>query len=332
MGIKRNVRMEKIPGGELEDSCVLSGVMINKYPLHHQMSRRIENPRVLLMDCAMEHNAIKLMCDNILAVKPDIVITEKGCSDLAIHYMIEAGVTCMRRLRKTDNNRVAKVCGATIVNSTDEITDADVGTKCGLFFAEKLTSEEWFSHFVECEDPKACTIIIRGGTKDTQQEIWHNMNDAMQVAKNIIASPSLLPGGGATEMAVAQGLREKAKSIEGVMQIPYSAVADALEVIPRTLAENCGATVIRLITTLRAKHANREGVTWGIDGNRGTLADMHELGIWEPSLVKTQTIKTAIESACLLLRIDDIHSGIAKSGGGGGGQPQGGGMEEEHQN
>jgi len=355
--IKRNVRMEKIPGGELEDSCVLSGVMINKYPLHHQMSRRIENPRVLLMDCAMEYkkgesqtdveltkeedfrkmldmeqNAIKLMCENILAVKPDIVITEKGCSDLAIHYMIEAGVTCMRRLRKTDNNRVAKVTGATIVNSTDEITDADVGTKCHLFFAEKLTSEEWYSHFVECEDPKACTIIIRGGTKDTQQEIWHNMNDAMQVAKNIISSPSLLPGGGATEMAVAHGLREKAKSIQGVMQIPYTAVANALEVIPRTLAENCGATVIRLITTLRAKHANREGATWGIDGNRGTLADMHDLGIWEPSLVKTQTIKTAIESACLLLRIDDIHSGIARQGGGGGGgQPQGG-VEEEHQN
>merc|ERR1711966_396028 len=100
----------------------------------------------------------------------------------------------------------------------------------------------------------------------------------------IIASPSLLPGGGATEMAVAHGLRERAKNIEGVMQIPYSAVAEALEVIPRTLAENCGATVIRLITQLRAKHANREGSTWGIDGNKGTLADMQELGIWEPSL------------------------------------------------
>merc|ERR1711865_48556 len=118
----------------------------------------------------------------------------------------------------------------------------------------------------------------------------------------------------------------------GVMQIPYSAVADALEVIPRTLAENCGATVFRVVTQLRAKHANREGSTWGIDGNRGTLADMQELGIWEPALVKTQTIKTAIESACLLLRIDDIHSGIAHKGPGGDGGPQGGGMEEEHQN
>merc|ERR1711998_763723 len=355
--IKRYARIEKIPGGELEESRVLSGVMINKYPLHHDMSRRIENPRVLLMDCPMEYkkgesqtdveltkeedykkmldmeqDAIKLMCDNIVAVKPDVVITEKGCSDLAIHYMLKAGITCMRRLRKTDNNRIAKVTGATIVNGTDEISESDVGTKCGLFYSEKLTSEEWYSFFVECEDPKACTIIIRGGTKDTQQEIWHNMNDAMQVAKNIISAPSLLPGGGATEMAVAQGLRERGKAIQGVMQIPYLKVAEALEVIPRTLAENCGATVIRLITQLRAKHANREGSSWGIDGNKGTLADMSELGIWEPALVKSQTLKTAIESACLLLRIDDIHSGISKSGGGGeGGPAPEGGMEEEHQ-
>jgi len=357
--IKRYARIEKIPGGDLEDSHVLNGVMVNKYPLHHDMARRVENPRVLLMDCPMEYKKgesqtdveltkeedyrkmldmeqdyIKQMCDNIIAVKPDIVITEKGCSDLAIHYMLKAGIVCMRRLRKTDNNRVAKVTGATIVNSTDEITEDDVGTKCKLFYSEKLTSEEWYSFFVECEDPKACTIVVRGGTKDTQQEIWHNLNDAMQVAKNIIAAPSLLPGGGATEMAVAQALRVKAKSIEGVMQVPYMAVANALEIIPRTLAENCGATVIRLITQLRAKHANREGSTWGIDGNLGTLADMSELGIWEPALVKSQTIKTAIESACLLLRIDDIHSGIAHKGQPGAPEPgttevQG---EEAHQN
>jgi T-complex protein 1 subunit gamma len=358
--IKRYARIERIAGGDLEDSHVLNGVMINKYPLHHDMARRVENPRVLLMDCPMEYkkgesqtdveltneedykkmldmeqNAIKQMCDNIIAVKPDIVITEKGCSDLAIHYMLKAGIVTMRRLRKTDSNRVAKVTGATIINSTDEILESDVGTQCKLFYSEKVTSEEWYSFFVECEDPKACTIIVRGGTKDTQPAVGPKLNDAMQVAKTIIASPSLLPGGGATEMAVAQGLRERGKAIEGVQQVPYLAVAEALEVIPRTLAENCGATVIRLITQLRAKHANREGHTWGIDGNKGVLADMQELGIWEPALVKSQSIKTAIESACMLLRIDDIHSGIAHKGGSGEQQPQQGGevqQEEGHQN
>merc|ERR1711907_184761 len=168
----------------------------------------------------------------------------------------------------------------------------------------------------------------------TQYELARNLNDAMQVARNVICNPKLLPGGGATEMAVAQALREKAASVEGVAQIPYVAVAEALEVIPQTLAENCGANVIRVVTALRAKHANKEGPTWGIDGHKGSLADMAEVGVWEPFVVKSQTIKTAIESACLLLRIDDIHSGISRKGQPGAPEPgttevQG---EEAHQN
>merc|ERR1712054_307162 len=193
-----------------------------------------------------------------------------------------------RRLRKTDNNRLAKCCGATIVNKVEEIQESDIGLECNLFECKKI-GDEWWSYFVECQDPKACTILVRGGTRDTQYEIARNLNDAMQVA-----------------------LKVKAAEIEGVASIPYSAVGEALEIIPHTLAENCGANVIRVVTALRAKHANKEGPTWGIDGNKGTLADMAEVGVWEPFVVKAQTIKTAIESACLLLRIDDIHSGISR--------------------
>jgi len=174
---------------------------------------------------------------------------------------------------------------------------------------------------------------VRGGTRDTQYEIARNLNDAMQVARNVICNPKLLPGGGATEMAVAQALKVKAAGIEGVASIPYAAVGEALEIIPQTLAENCGANVIRVVTALRAKHANNEGSTWGIDGNTGVLADMAEIGVWEPFVVKAQTIKTAIESACLLLRIDDIHSGISRKdkGGGGGGATEEDMKGEEHQ-
>lgn len=139
-----------------------------------------------------------------------------------------------------------------------------------------------------------------------------NLNDAMQVARNVIAYPKLLPGGGATEMAVAQALKKKATEIDSVAAIPYKAVGEALEIIPQTLADNCGGNVIRVVTALRAKHANNEGNTWGIDGHKGVVADMATLGVWEPYVVKSQTIKTAIESACMLLRIDDIHSGITK--------------------
>jgi T-complex protein 1 subunit gamma len=354
--IKRYARIEKIPGGDIEDSYVLSGCMINKDVLHHKMPRNIVNPRVLLLDCPLEYkkgesqtnveitkeedfekmlqieeNCIKEMCDVVIGFKPTVVITEKGVSDLAVHFLVKAGITCLRRLRKTDNNRLAKCTGATIVNKVDEIQESDIGTKCGLYKCEKL-GDEWWSYFVECEDPKACTILLRGGTRDTQYETARNINDAMQVARNVLSNPKLLPGGGATEMAISQALKEKAKSVEGIAQIPYAAISEALEIIPQTLAENCGANVIRVVTAMRAKHANKEGSTWGIDGHKGTLADMAEIGIWEPFVVKSQSIKTAIESACMLLRIDDIHSGISrKDKGGGGGPTEEQQKGEEHQ-
>merc|ERR1711998_279888 len=298
------------------------------------MPRTVVEPRVLLLDCSLEYKkgesktdveitneedfekllmieeaAIKEMCETIISFKPTVVVTEKGVSDLAIHFLVKAGITCLRRLRKTDNNRLAKCTGATIVNKVEEIQESDIGTMCKLFECKKL-GDEWWSYFVECEAPEACTILLRGGTRDTLYELARNLNDAMQVARNVVSQPKLLPGGGATEMAVSQALKEKAPSIEGLQQIPYAAVGQALEIIPQTLAENCGANVIRVVTSLRAKHANKEGTTWGIDGHKGVLADMAEVGVWEPFVVKSQTIKTAIESACMLLRIDDIHSGI----------------------
>jgi len=332
--IKRYARIEKIPGGDIEDSYVLQGCMINKDVLHHKMARKIVNPRVLLLDCPLEYkkgesqtnveitneedfekllkieeDAIKQMCETIIAFKPDVVVTEKGTSDLAVHYLMKENITAIRRLRKTDNNRLAKCCGATIVNKVEELQESDIGTQCGLFECKKL-GDEWWSHFVECKDPKACTILLRGGTRDTLYEVARNINDAMQVARNVVSNPALLPGGGATEMAVSQALKERGAQVEGVARIPFLAVGEALEIIPQTLAENCGANIVRVVTSLRAKHANKEGSTWGIDGHKGVVADMAELGIWEPFLVKSQTIKTAIESACMLLRIDDIHSGI----------------------
>ena len=242
----------------------------------------------------------------LLRIKPDIVITEKGVSDLAQHYLQKANITAFRRLRKTDNNRIARATGATIVSRTDEIQESDIGTKCGLFEMRKI-GDEWFCFLEECEDPKACTIVLRGGSKDVLNEIERNLQDAMQVVRNVVYNPKLLPGGGATEMAVAVGLRHAGQKIQGVQQGPFWAVGDAMEVIPRTLAQNCGVSVIRAVTALRAKHAaaydaNPEGQChWGINGITGELVDMEELGIWEPFTVKTQTIKTAIESACMIL-------------------------------
>lgn len=134
----------------------------------------------------------------------------------------------------------------------------------------------------------------------------------MQVVRNVVFDPRMLPGGGALEMAISNAINKNTEKVEGIPKWPYAAIASALEVIPRTLAQNCGANVIRLLTDLRTKHSQPDGHNWGVNGITGAMADMRELGIWEPYCVKTQTLKTAIESACLILRIDDVVSGTRK--------------------
>ncbi|EXJ67654.1 T-complex protein 1 subunit gamma [Cladophialophora psammophila CBS 110553] len=349
--IKRYARIEKIPGGEIEESQVLDGVMLNKDITHASMRRRIENPRIVLLDCPLEYKKgesqtnieitdedswnkilqieeeqVKKMCDAVLAVKPDLVITEKGVSDLAQHYFQKANVTALRRVRKTDNNRIARAVGATIVNRVDDLVESDVGTGCGLFEIEKI-GDEYFTFLTKCKNPKACTILLRGPSKDILNEIERNLQDAMSVARNVMFHPRLSPGGGATEMAVSVRLAQKSKSIEGVMQWPYRAVADAMEVIPRTLIQNAGASPIRILTQLRAKQAEGKS-TFGVDGDTGNVVDMKDYGVWEPQAVKLQSIKTAVESACLLLRVDDICGAKSAKQVGGSGLAAGAGGEE----
>ena len=339
MDIKRYAKVEKIPGGNIEDSKVLKGVLLNKDVTHGKMRRRIERPRVLLLDCTLEYKkgesatniemtdekaweellkleeeAIKEMCAEIIAHKPDVVVTEKGVSDLAQHYLVKANISVLRRARKTDNNRIARATGATIVSRTAEIQDKDIGTGCGLFEVQKL-GDEYFSWFVDCDAPKACSIVLRGASKDVLNEVERNLGDAMNAVRTIYQDPRLLPGGGAVEMAVAHKLVAQSKSQAPEIAAAYKAAGTALEVIPRTLLENCGADIIRILTQLRAKHASGENVTWGIDGEKGVIADMIEIGVWEPYTVKVQTLKTAIESASMLLRIDDIVSGTHKKEG-----------------
>ena len=172
----------------------------------------------------------------------------------------------------------------------------------------------YFAFLEKCANPKACTVLLRGGSKDVLNEVERNLQDAMQVARNILLDPRMLPGGGATELAVASAITKSVDEIEGISKWPYAAIAEALESIPRTLAENCGANVIRTLTELRAKHTlpDGAGATFGVNGITGAVADMRELNIWEPFCVKTQTFKTALESACMILRIDDVVSGTRK--------------------
>ncbi|KAH9462480.1 hypothetical protein MJO28_002750 [Puccinia striiformis f. sp. tritici] len=343
--IKRYARVEKIPGGAIEDSCVLDGVMLNKDITHPKMRRRIEKPRIILLDCPLEYKKgesqtnielakegqyerfleieeeqIKASCEKIISFKPDLVFCEKGVSDLAQHYFLKANISAIRRVRKSDNNRIARATGATIVNRVEDLRDNDVGTQCGLFYIEKI-ADDYFTFLTGCEDPKACTIMLRGPSKDVINEIDRNLADAMAVARNVVFDPRLAPGGGATEMAISVGLAAKSKTIEGVEGWPFKTVGEAMEVIPRTLIQNCGGNTIRTLTELRAKHANGEH-EFGVDGDTGKITDMKTIGLYESAAVKVQIMKTAVESACLLLRVDDIVSAKRPRKQDGGGAPQ----------
>lgn len=337
--IKRYAKVEKVPGGDIEDSCVLNGLMLNKDITHPKMKRLIRNPKVLLLDCPLEYkkgesqtavevtkedewaklleqeeNEVRAMCDDIIRSGATLVITEKGVSDLAQHFLVKAGISVIRRVRKTDNNRISRATGATIVSRTDEIIESDLGTKCGLFEIKKI-GDEYFTFLLECEEGSACTIVLRGGSKDVLNEVERNLQDALNVARNILLEGRLLPGGGAAEMAVAARLMQKAKSIDSLYQYPYRAIAAALEVIPRTLAQNCGANVIRVMTDLRARHSrldDPEAVYMGVDGDTGEVCNMKTKMLWDCLSVKQQIYKAAIEAAAVLLRIDDVLSGVRK--------------------
>ena len=343
--IKKYAKIEKIAGGSVEDCRVLKGVMMNKDVVAPgRMSRRVEKPRVMLLDCSLEYKKgenqtnveitkeedwatllkmeeewIQGVCATIASFKPDVVVTEKGLSDLATHYLTKAGIVALRRVRKTDNNRIARATGATIVHRVEELREEDIGTGAGLFKVEKLGGV--LHVFRGLRRPQGVLDHPAGASRDVLNEVERNLHDAMGVARNVVHDPRLLPGGGAVEMAVSRAITEEALKIEGVEQWPFKAIGQALEVIPRTLAQNCGANVIRTLTKLRAKHAEStasetggKACTFGIDGNKGTIVDMKELGIWEAYAVSLQSIKTAVESAAMLLRIDDIVSGLSQKG------------------
>lgn len=336
---KRYARIEKIPGGLITDSEWIDGVVLNKDIVHPNMRRRIEKPRIILLDCSLEYKKgesqmnielskvtdwkqvleleeaqIKEMCDFIIALKPDLLISEKGISDLAQHYLMKSGISALRRVKKSDSYRIAKVCGANIVNRLEDLKESDVGKGAGVFYVDKI-GEEYFSFIRNCPNSKACTMILRGPNKDIINEIERNLHDAIGVARNIYFNPRLSPGGGATEIAIATRLEQLSRDIQGIERLPYRSIAQSLEVIPRILIQNCGGDPINILTELKSKHMSGEGSTWGVNGlEEGQIVDMREYGIWEPALVKSQTIKTAIESACMILRVDDIIVGSSNKG------------------
>jgi thermosome len=347
-----NITVEKKVGGGITDSMLVGGVVIDKERLHPNMPKKVTDARIALLNAAIEiektevdakiqitspdqlqafldqeETMLRDMVDRIASSGANVVFCQKGIDDLAQHFLAKAGIYTVRRVKKSDIEKLARATGGRIVTSIHELTKDDLG-KAGLV-EERKVSDEKMTFVEECENPKSVSIILRGGTEHVVDELNRAMEDALRVVGVAVEDKMLVAGGGAPEVELALRLRAYASTVGGREQLAIESFADAMEVIPKTLAENAGLDQIDTLVALRSAH--EKGIkTAGLDMDSGKPVDMLSLGVVEPLRVKTQAINSAAEAAVMILRIDDVIA--SKSGPGGmGGMPGGmpGGMGGE---
>jgi chaperonin GroEL (HSP60 family) len=260
------------------------------------------------------------MVDKVIKSKANVIFCQKGIDDVAQHYLTKAGILAVRRVKKSDIENLARATGATIVNSVDAITAKDLGT-AGLI-EEKTVSNDEMIYISKCKNPKAVSIIVRGGTEHVVDELERAIHDALMVVSVVVSGKKIVAGGGAPETELSLRLREYASTVGGRGQLAIEAFASAMEIIPRVLAENAGLDPIDMLVALRAAHEAGKK-TFGLDVYAGKPADMLKAGVVEPLRVKTQAISSAAEAAVMILRIDDIIAS-SKAAGPAGGMPPGG--------
>jgi len=347
-----HVTVEKKVGGSVDDSALVEGMVIDKERAHPAMPKEVKNAKILLINAAIEfkktevgakihisrpdqvqafidedEQMVHTMADKVVASGANVVFCQKGIDDTAQHYLVKAGVLAVRRVKKSDMENLSRATGASIVNSIDAITKNDLGT-AGLVEEKKLSGEEMI--FVSgCKNPKAVSIIVRGGTEHVVDELERAIHDALMVVSVVIKDKKVVAGGGAPEVEISLQLRRSASEEIGRSQLAIEAFASAMEIIPRSLAENSGLDPIDMLVALRAAHeAGKKN--FGLDVDAGKPADMLEAGVVEPLRVKTQAINSAAEAAIMILRIDDVIAS-SQPPSAGGGMPPGGmppGMED----
>ena len=323
-----NVKVEKKTGGSISDSELVSGIILDKEIVHSGMPRKVENAKIALISEALEikktefdaklnissPNQIKsfmeeesqLLRDMVKTIKEtnaNVVLCQKGIDDIVQHYMSKEGILAVRRIKESDMSKLAKSTGGRIVGSVNDLNDSDLGSAQNV--EEKRVEEDNWVFIEGCKNPKAISILIRGGSQRVIDEADRSMHDALMVVKDVIENPNIVYGGGAPEAYVAIKLREWAKSLSGREQLAVEKFADAMESIPLALARNAGMNPIDSITQLRSKQNLGEKHT-GIDVINGLVTDFKKLGIVEPLKVKEQIIKSATETANMILRIDNV--------------------------
>ena len=340
-----NIKVEKKPGGSIEDTQIVKGIVLDKEIVHSGMPTRIDKASIALINSALEiektemsaeiritdptqmqmfleeeNRMLKTMVDKLHDVGANVLICQKGIDDIAQHYLAKHGIMAVRRVKESDMIKLSKATDGRVISNLDDLTEKDLGS-ADLAHQKKVESDKWV--FIEgCKHPQSVTLLIRGGTQRVIDEVDRSIHDSLMVVKDVIEKPEIVAGGGAPESFAAAQLKDWADNFDGREQLAIKKYAEALEIIPLTIAENAGMDPIDTMATLRSKQ--NQGQKWtGIDAKNTKIADMMAINVVEPIAVKEQIIKSATEAACMILRIDDVIAISGGPGGGGGMPPMG---------
>jgi chaperonin GroEL (HSP60 family) len=341
------VQIQKKAGDSIDDTKLIKGIILDKEVVSPGMPKTIKDAKILLIQSAIEiektefdaklqitspeqiqqfldeeERMLRTMVDKIVNSGANVLICQKGIDDMAQHFLSKAGVMAIRRVKKSDIEKLSKATGGMIYTDFDDITPDKLGYG-GLVEERKIMSDKWI-FIEECKDPKAVVILIRGGTDLIVDEADRSIHDALCVIRDVVEDQKIVGGGGAPELEVAIQLRDYASTLGGREQLAVEIFADSLDIIPKTLAENAGLDQIDILMKLRAAHQKGNKFA-GFDIETGELINnMMDAKVVEPTVVKVQAIKSSVEAASMILRIDDVIAG-AKSAMPPG-MPPGGGM------
>ena len=335
-----NLKVEKKSGGSIDDTTLIKGIVLDKEIVHSGMPTKIEKAKIALVNTALEvektemsaeirisdptqmqmfleeeNRMLKDMVEKLHQVGANVLICQKGIDDIAQHFLSKHGILAVRRVKESDMTKLTKATGGRITTNLDDITANDLGS-ADIVKQKKVESDKWV--FIEgCRDPHSVTVLIRGGSQRVVDEVDRSIHDALMVVKDVIETPFIVAGGGSPEAYLSSQLKEWADTFDGREQLAIKQYAESLEAIPLTIAENAGMDPIDTIISLRARQASGKK-SIGINAKEGKIGDMYSLDIVEPLVVKEQIIKSATETACMILRIDDVISISGGSAGPGG--------------
>src|SRR2546425_902660 len=344
-----DIQITKKQGGSIADTQLVEGVIVDKERVHPGMPAQVENAKIGLIDVALEvkkteidakieitdpsqlqaflseeENMLRRMVDTTAKSGANVVFCQKGIDDLAQHFLAKAGIYAVRRVKKSDMEKLAKATGGKVVTKLDELAKDDLGHAKLVY--EKKIGDDQMTFVTGAKDPLAVSILIRGGTEHVVDEVERSLEDALSVVACAVEDGKVITGGGASATEIALGLRDYASTVGGREQIAIEAFADAVEIIPRTLAENAGLDPIDTLIELRKEHkkGNKHA---GVNVFTGKVSDMRKENVVEPIRVGAQAIASATEAAVMIIRIDDVIAAQAGGGGGGPGGPEGGGED-----